>query len=111
MGNLVAIVGRPNAGKSKFLNRIVGGRHAIVDETAGVTRDRIYGKTDWNGVEFSIVDTGGFVINSDDIFEEEIRKQLKIAVEEADVVLFLVDTMTGITDMDTEVAELLRKSK
>ncbi|HCT29764.1 MAG TPA: ribosome biogenesis GTPase Der [Bacteroidales bacterium] len=111
MSNIVAIVGRPNVGKSTFFNRMVGGRHAIVDETAGVTRDRIYGKTDWNGVEFSIVDTGGFVINSDDIFEEEIRKQVKIAVEEADVVLFLVDTMTGITDMDTEVAELLRKSK
>lgn len=111
MSNIVAIVGRPNVGKSTFFNRMVGGRHAIVDETAGVTRDRIYGKTDWNGVEFSIVDTGGFVINSDDIFEEEIRKQVKIAVEESDVVLFLVDTMTGITDMDTEVAELLRKSK
>jgi len=90
---------------------MVGGRHAIVDETAGVTRDRIYGKSDWNGIEFSIIDTGGFVINSDDIFEEEIRKQVKIAIEESDVILFLVDTMTGITDMDMAVAELLRKSK
>ncbi|RPH31206.1 MAG: ribosome biogenesis GTPase Der [Bacteroidales bacterium] len=111
MGNLVAIVGRPNVGKSTFFNRMVGGRHAIVDETAGVTRDRIYGKSDWNGIEFSIIDTGGFVINSDDIFEEEIRKQVKIAIEESDVILFLVDTMTGITDMDMAVAELLRKSK
>lgn len=111
MGNLVAIVGRPNVGKSTFFNRMVGGRHAIVDETAGVTRDRIYGKSDWNGIEFSIVDTGGFVINSDDIFEEEIRKQVKIAIEESDVILFLVDAMTGITDMDMAVAEILRKSK
>ncbi len=111
MGNLVAIVGRPNVGKSTFFNRMVGGRHAIVDETAGVTRDRLYGKSDWNGIEFSIIDTGGFVINSDDIFEEEIRKQVKIAIEESDVILFLVDTMTGITDMDMAVAELLRKSK
>jgi GTPase len=111
MGNLVAIVGRPNVGKSTFFNRMVGGRHAIVDETAGVTRDRIYGKSDWNGIEFSIIDTGGFVINSDDIFEGEIRKQVKIAIEESDVILFLVDAMTGITDMDMAVAELLRKSK
>ena len=111
MGNLVAIVGRPNVGKSTFFNRMVGGRHAIVDETAGVTRDRIYGKSDWNGIEFSIVDTGGFVINSDDIFEGEIRKQVKIAIEESDVILFLVDVQTGITDMDMAVAELLRKSK
>jgi GTP-binding protein len=111
MGNLVAIVGRPNVGKSTFFNRMVGGRHAIVDETAGVTRDRIYGKADWNGIEFSIIDTGGFVINSDDIFEGEIRKQVHIAIEESDVILFLVDVMTGITDMDMAVAGILRKSK
>lgn len=111
MGNIVAIVGRPNVGKSTFFNRMVGGRHAIVDEIAGVTRDRIYGKADWNGTEFSIIDTGGFVINSDDIFEEEIRKQVTIAIDEADVILFLVDAQTGITDMDMAVAEILRKSK
>jgi len=111
MGNIVAIVGRPNVGKSTFFNRMVGGRHAIVDEIAGVTRDRIYGKSDWNGIEFSIIDTGGFVINSDDIFEEEIRKQVSIAIDEADVILFLVDAQTGITDMDMAVAEILRKSK
>lgn len=111
MGNLVAIVGRPNVGKSTFFNRMVGGRFAIVDETAGVTRDRLYGKSDWNGIDFSIIDTGGFVINSDDIFEEEIRKQVKIAIEESDVILFLVDVQTGITDMDQAVAELLRKSR
>jgi len=111
MGNIVAIVGRPNVGKSTFFNRMVGGRHAIVDEIAGVTRDRIYGKTDWNGTEFSIIDTGGFVINSDDIFEEEIRKQVSIAIDEADIIIFLVDAQTGITDMDMAVAEILRKSK
>ncbi len=111
MGNIVAIVGRPNVGKSTLFNRLVGQRKAIVDETAGVTRDRIYGKTDWNGVEFSIIDTGGYVVNSEDIFEEEIRKQVLIAIEEADVILFLVDVSTGITDMDNEVAQILRKSK
>lgn len=110
MGNLVAIVGRPNVGKSTFFNRMVGGRHAIVDEVAGVTRDRIYGKADWNGIEFSIVDTGGYVINSDDIFEGEIRKQVVIAIEEADVILFLVDAQTGITVMDDAMAQILRKS-
>jgi len=110
MGNIVAVVGRPNVGKSTFFNRMVGGRHAIVDETAGVTRDRIYGKSDWNGIEFSIIDTGGYVVNSDDIFEGEIRKQVAIAIEEADVILFLVDSQTGITVMDMAVAEILRKS-
>lgn len=110
MGNIVAIVGRPNVGKSTFFNRMVGGRHAIVDEVAGVTRDRIYGKTDWNGVEFSIVDTGGYVTNSDDIFEGEIRKQVILAIEEADSIIFLVDAQTGITDMDSEVANILRRS-
>ncbi len=111
MGNIVAIVGRPNVGKSTLFNRLIGQRKAIVDETAGVTRDRIYGKSDWNGIEFSVIDTGGYVLNSDDIFEEEIRKQVKIAIEEADVILFLVDVATGITDMDVEVAHILRKSK
>jgi GTP-binding protein len=111
MGNIVAIVGRPNVGKSTFFNRLVSGRHAIVDEVAGVTRDRIYGKSDWNGVEFSIVDTGGYVVNSDDIFEEEIRKQVKLAIEEADTILFLVDVKVGITDMDQAMADILRRSK
>ncbi|HRS43791.1 MAG TPA: ribosome biogenesis GTPase Der [Tenuifilum sp.] len=110
MGNLVAIVGRPNVGKSTFFNRLVGWRHAIVDEIAGVTRDRIYGKSDWNGKEFSVIDTGGWVENSDDIFEEEIRKQVLIAIDEADVITFLVDAQEGITDMDIAVAEILRRS-
>lgn len=111
MGNIVAIVGRPNVGKSTLFNRLVGQRKAIVDEVAGVTRDRIYGKSDWNGVEFSVIDTGGWVVNSEDIFEGEIRKQVKIAIEEADVILFLVDTASGVTDMDIEVANLLRRSE
>jgi GTP-binding protein len=110
MGNLVAIVGRPNVGKSTFFNRLVGWRHAIVDEVAGVTRDRIYGKSDWNGKEFSVIDTGGWVENSDDIFEEEIRKQVLIAIDEADVITFLVDAQEGITDMDITVAEILRRT-
>lgn len=110
MGNLVAIVGRPNVGKSTFFNRLVGWRHAIVDEVAGVTRDRIYGKSDWNGKEFSVIDTGGWVENSDDIFEEEIRKQVLIAIDEADVITFLVDAQEGITDMDIAVAEILRRT-
>jgi GTPase len=111
MANIVAIVGRPNVGKSTLFNRLIGQRKAIVDETAGVTRDRIYGKSDWNGIEFSVIDTGGWVVNSDDIFEEEIRKQVKIAIDEADVIIFLVDVATGITDMDNEVANLLRRSE
>ncbi len=111
MGNIVAIVGRPNVGKSTLFNRLIGQRKAIVDEVSGVTRDRIYGKSDWNGVEFSVIDTGGWVVNSEDIFEGEIRKQVKIAIDEADVILFLVDTSTGITDMDNEVANLLRRSE
>lgn len=110
MGNLIAIVGRPNVGKSTFFNRLVGWRHAIVDEIAGVTRDRIYGKSDWNGKEFSVIDTGGWVENSDDIFEEEIRKQVLIAIDEADIITFLVDAQEGITDMDIAVAEILRRS-
>lgn len=110
MGNIIAIVGRPNVGKSTFFNRLVGWRHAIVDEIAGVTRDRIYGKSDWNGVEFSVIDTGGYVVNSDDIFEEEIRKQVMLAIDEADVITFLVDAQTGVTDMDVAVANILRRT-
>ncbi len=98
-------------GKSTLFNRLVGQRKAIVDETSGVTRDRIYGKSDWNGIDFSVIDTGGWITNSDDVFEEEIRKQVKLAIDEADVILFLVDVATGITDMDTEVANLLRRTK
>ena len=108
--SLVAIVGRPNVGKSTLFNRLVGMRQAIVDETAGVTRDRHYGKCEWCGVEFSVVDTGGYTSNSDDIFEEEIRKQVVLAIEEADVILFMTEASTGITDYDAEIADLLRKS-
>ena len=111
MANIIAIVGRPNVGKSTFFNRLTESHHAIVDEISGVTRDRIYGKVDWNGCEFSIIDTGGYVNNSDDIFEGEIKKQVHLAIEEADIVLFLVDVSEGITDMDTTVAQLLRKSQ
>lgn len=109
--SLVAIVGRPNVGKSTLFNRLVGMRQAIVDETAGVTRDRHYGRCEWCGTEFSVVDTGGYTSNSEDIFEEEIRKQVVLAIEEADLVLFLVEAATGITDYDEEIASLLRKSK
>lgn len=110
MSNLVAIVGRPNVGKSTLFNRLTQTRRAIVNEEAGTTRDRQYGKVDWNGQEFSIVDTGGWVVNSDDIFEEEIRKQVKIAIEEADVILFVVDVMSGVTDLDEQVAQILRQN-
>jgi GTP-binding protein len=109
MGNIVAVVGRPNVGKSTFFNRLTETRQAIVDEVSGVTRDRHYGKVIWNGQEFSIIDTGGYVTNSDDIFEEEIRKQVLLAIDEADVVIFLVDVISGITDLDQTIAELLRK--
>lgn len=108
--SLVAIVGRPNVGKSTLFNRLVGMRQAIVDETAGVTRDRHYGKCEWCGTEFSVVDTGGYTSNSDDVFEEEIRKQVVLAIEEADLVLFMVEAQTGITDYDEEIADLLRRS-
>ena len=108
---LVAIVGRPNVGKSTLFNRLVGMRQAIVDETAGVTRDRHYGKCEWCGTEFSVVDTGGYTSNSDDVFEDAIRRQVVIAVEEADVVLFMCEAQTGITDYDAEIADLLRRSK
>ena len=111
MGNLVAIVGRPNVGKSTLFNRFTQTRHAIVADEAGTTRDRQYGKCEWTRREFSIVDTGGWVVNSDDIFEEEIRKQVLIAVEEADVVLFLVDVQNGVTDLDMQVASILRRAK
>ncbi len=109
MGNIVAVVGRPNVGKSTFFNRLTESRSAIVDEESGVTRDRHYGKVIWNGHDFSIIDTGGYVTNSDDIFEEEIRKQVILAIEEADIVVFLVDVISGITDLDLTIAGMLRK--
>ena len=109
--SLVAIVGRPNVGKSTLFNRLVGQRQAIVDAEAGTTRDRHYGKTDWNGREFSIIDTGGYSVNSEDIFEDEIRRQVLLAIEEADVILFLVEVNTGITDLDMMMAEILRRAK
>jgi GTPase len=111
MANLVAIVGRPNVGKSTLFNRLTKTRQAIVSDEAGTTRDRQYGKCDWNGKEFSVVDTGGWVVKSDDIFEGEIRKQVLIATEEADLILFLVDITTGVTDWDMDVAQILRRTK
>ncbi|MBR4029139.1 MAG: ribosome biogenesis GTPase Der [Alistipes sp.] len=108
--SLVAIVGRPNVGKSTLFNRLVGQRQAIVDETAGTTRDRHYGKTDWNGKEFSVIDTGGYTVNSEDIFEDEIRRQVMLAIDEADLILFLVEVRTGITDLDMMMADILRRS-
>ena len=111
MGNIVAIVGRPNVGKSTLFNRLTQTRQAIVNETAGTTRDRQYGKVEWGGKEFSIIDTGGWVVNSEDIFEEEINKQVSIAIEEADVILFVVDAINGATDLDVHVAAILRRSK
>ncbi|MBQ3804678.1 MAG: ribosome biogenesis GTPase Der [Prevotella sp.] len=111
MGNLVAIVGRPNVGKSTLFNRLTKTRHAIVSDVAGTTRDRQYGKCEWNGKEFSVVDTGGWVVNSDDIFEGAIRDQVKIATEEADLVLFVVDVKSGVTDLDSDVAQILRRTK
>ncbi len=107
---IVAIVGRPNVGKSTLFNRLTESKQAIVDEISGVTRDRLYGKAEWTGKEFSIIDTGGYIRNSDDIFEEEIRKQVDIAMEEANLILFVVDVINGITDLDEAVAEILRKS-
>ena len=111
MSNIVAIVGRPNVGKSTFFNRLVESREAIVDPTSGTTRDRHYGKAEWNGHHFSIIDTGGYVQGSDDVFESEIGKQVKLAIDEADSILFLVDTQQGITGMDQAVAQMLRKAK
>ena len=111
MSNLVAIVGRPNVGKSTLFNRLTQTRHAIVSDEAGTTRDRQYGKCEWGGHEFSVVDTGGWVVNSDDIFEGEIRKQVTLATEEADVILFMVDIQNGVTDLDEAVAAILRQTK
>ncbi len=110
MGNIVAIVGRPNVGKSTLFNRLTESRKAIVDEMSGVTRDRHYGKVEWNGKSFSIIDTGGYIENSDDIYEEEIKKQVILAIQEASVILFVVDVFTGVTDLDMNVAEMLRRS-
>jgi GTP-binding protein len=107
---ILAIVGRPNVGKSTLFNRLVGRRDAIVDKVSGVTRDRNYGKADWCGTEFSVIDTGGYTENSEDIFEKEIKKQVILAIEEADVILFMCEVDTGITDYDAEIANILRKS-
>ena len=111
MSNIVAIVGRPNVGKSTLFNRLTESRKAIVDETSGVTRDRQYGKSNWNGKRFSVIDTGGYVVGGDDAFEIEIRKQVQLAIDEADTILFLVDVREGLTPMDEDVADLLRKCK
>lgn len=111
MSNLIAIVGRPNVGKSTLFNRLIGERKSIVDDTSGVTRDRIYGQTEWNGRKVNVVDTGGFVSHSQDVFEAAIRTQVEIAIEEADLIIFMVDVTTGVTDLDESVARMLRKSK
>lgn len=111
MSNIVAIVGRPNVGKSTLFNRLIQRREAIVDAVSGVTRDRHYGKSDWNGKEFSLIDTGGYVLGSDDVFEAEIDKQVELAIDEADVIIFMVDVESGVTGMDEDVAKLLRKVK
>lgn len=110
MSNMLAIVGRPNVGKSTFFNRLTGQRDAIVDPTSGVTRDRNYGTSDWNGIAFSMIDTGGYVNDSGDLFEQEIQKQVQLAIEEADVILFMVDVTEGVTSMDEDVADILRRS-
>ncbi|MBC7000383.1 ribosome biogenesis GTPase Der [Cytophaga sp. FL35] len=109
MSAIVAIVGRPNVGKSTFFNRLIQRREAIVDAVSGVTRDRHYGKSDWNGKEFSLIDTGGYVVGSDDVFEKEIDKQVELAIDEADAIIFMVDVETGVTGMDEDVAKLLRR--
>jgi GTP-binding protein len=111
MSNIVAIVGRPNVGKSTLFNRLFGERQAIIDDTSGVTRDRIYGTSEWNGKSFTIVDTGGFVKHSEDVFEKAIRQQVKLAIEEASAIVFMVDVTTGITDLDEQIADHLRRSK
>ncbi len=111
MGNILSLIGRPNVGKSTFFNRLIQAREAIVDSTAGVTRDRHYGKSNWNGYEFSVIDTGGYVVGSDDIFETEIRKQVALAIEESDVIVFMVDGREGMTPLDEEIAGILRRSK
>jgi len=111
MSNIVAIVGRPNVGKSTLFNRLTVSRQAIVEETSGVTRDRHYGKSDWNGIEFSVIDTGGYVVGSEDVFEEAIRKQVALAIDEADAIVFMVDVKAGLTGLDEDVANVLRRSK
>lgn len=111
MANILSLIGRPNVGKSTLFNRFIKAREAIVDSVAGVTRDRHYGKSDWNGYEFSVIDTGGYVVGSDDIFESEIRKQAKLAIDESDVIVFLVDGREGLTPLDEEIAHILRRSK
>src|SRR5947209_1034149 len=111
MPNVIAIVGRPNVGKSTLFNRITDTRQAIVEETPGVTRDRHYGKAEWNGVEFSIIDTGGYIHGSDDVFEADIRRQVQIAIDESSVLLLVVDVTEGVNDFDKQVANLVRKSK
>lgn len=111
MSRIVAIVGRPNVGKSTLFNRLTESRAAIVDEVSGVTRDRNYGRSTWNGVDFSVIDTGGYVTNSDDVFEEEINKQVVLAIDEADILLFMVDVISGITDLDESVANMLRRTE
>jgi len=110
MNNTVAIIGRPNVGKSTLFNRLVGERKAIVDNISGVTRDRIYGISEWNGKTFNVIDTGGFVTNSEEIFEKEIRKQVHLAIQEANVLLFVVDAVVGITDLEQDITNMLRKS-
>ena len=111
MANILAIVGRPNVGKSTLFNRLTKTRRAIVNDTAGTTRDRQYGKSEWCGKEFSVIDTGGWVVNSDDTFESEINRQVKLAIKESDVVLLVVDVNEGVTQFDMEVAHLLRQAK
>ncbi len=111
MSNILAVVGRPNVGKSTFFNRLTGGRNAIVDPASGVTRDRHYGKSDWNGISFSIIDTGGMVVGSDDIYEDEINKQVSLAIEEADVIAFMLDVSEGLMPLDEEIARMLRRVK
>lgn len=110
MSRIVAIVGRPNVGKSTLFNRLTDSREAIVDEVSGVTRDRNYGMSHWNGIDFSVIDTGGYVMNSDDVFEEEINKQVLLAIEESDLIIFMVDVTSGIHELDTQVASLLRRA-
>jgi GTP-binding protein len=109
--DIVAIVGRPNVGKSTLFNRLIGEKQSIVDDMSGVTRDRQYGQSNWNGKEFAVVDTGGFVRNSDDVFEAAIRDQVEIAIDEATVILFMVDVSTGLTDLDEQVARMLRENE